>query len=134
MIQSIEAGGLKLPDLETRTQTNHLRLVQQMWTRPHSLWTFILAEALETGNIKYTLLSKTNLADRLLKQYPLFKQVLETWARYHLYTPLDETEVQEVPLWDNRQIIIGGEPVVWESWLEAGINCINDLMHQRSAV
>lgn len=114
MIEQIEAVGLKLVDLETRLYTFHLSLIRRMWVHPTSLWGSAHVNALCMENIEYTIISKVNLASRLPLGYPTFRQILKTWAKFHLYSPQME-EVQEEALWDNDNINMAKKPVVWES-------------------
>lgn len=130
MIQDIEQGGLKLPDLETRLQAIHLGLIRRLWQEPDSTWAKILTQALGTEDISLALLSKSNLLASLPKRYQMFTQTLKTWSKFHFYDPQSESEVQEEILWHNRNITISSKPFIWKHWKEAGIVSINDLLHK----
>lgn len=117
LIQDIQAGGLKLADLETRIHTCHVSAIRKIWLNPDSVWASVLAFALESDDIRTTLRSKTKLVDQLSKQYPTFKQVLNTWTKYHSFQPSSEEEVRAEPLWSNDSILIRKRPIHWPAWI-----------------
>lgn len=129
IIQETDKGGLKMADLETRLQTIHLGLIRQIWLEPDSPWARVWAQALHTQDLKTATLHKTSLLTALPRQYQLLTHVLKTWSKYHLYDPQTESEVQDEPLWQNKNIAISMKPILWPSWRNARIVCINDLLH-----
>lgn len=129
LIQQIEDGGLKLADLETRLYTIHLGLIKQAWLNPTSTWVSLLANSLQTGDIKQVILYKADLVSKQPTRYQTFAQILKSWVKFHNFDPQTEGEAQEEVLWNNRNIVISGEPFFWGRWREAGINCVNDLLH-----
>lgn len=132
MIQQIEDGRLKLPDLETRIHTIHLSIIKRIWINPNSTWAIILANSLQARDICQVLLYKADLVTHQPTSYQTFAQILRTWVRFHKYEPETESEVQEEILWNNRDITIAGKVVVrsWPKWKAAGILHINNFIHK----
>lgn len=130
LIQQIEDGGLKLADLETRLHTIRLSLIQKVWNNPDSTWAALLAHSLCARNIKHVLLFKADLVSSQPTSYQTFAQLLKSWVKFHKFEPKTEGEVQTETLWNNRDIIISGNPISWDQWKNAGIWCINDLLHK----
>lgn len=133
LIQRIEDGGLKLADLETRVHTIRLGLIKKIWLNPDSSWVKILQTSLLARDIRQVLLFKANLVTSEPTSYHTFAQILGTWERYHRYAPQTEKQVQEEILWNNREITISRKPFSWSQWKDAGIMCINDLLHRDEA-
>lgn len=129
MVQPIDKGGLRLADLESRIQASDLSMIRFFWYSPHSHASSILSHALQSMDLQQNFLSKVKLAPPLPAQYKLFRQILSTWARLHLYNPTSEREIQEEPLWNNQNILISTKPVFWQEWQSVGIKQIKDLLH-----
>lgn len=131
MIQPIDKGGLRLADLESRIFTSHLSLIRYFWHSDRSPASSVLAHALNSDDLRQTILCKVRLASLLPipEHFKLFRQVLLTWARFHLYSPTSEMEMQQEPLWNNEQILISKKPALWQQWKNAGILQIKDLIH-----
>lgn len=130
MIQQIEDGRLKLPDLETRIHTIHLSIIKRIWINPNSTWAIILANSLQARDICQVLLYKAALVTHQPTSYQTFAQILRTWVRFHKYEPETESEVQEEILWNNRDITIAGKTISWPKWKAAGILHINNFIHK----
>lgn len=129
MIQPIDVGGLRLAGFDTRVQTCQISLIRYLWSYPSSFFTSVLAHVLESEDLQYLLISKGNLASSVPDNYQLFKQVLSTWARFHLFQPASDQDMQEEPLWNNNRILISRKPAFWHEWKAAGITQIRNLIH-----
>lgn len=94
MIQDIPAGGLKLADFETRIQAAHISMIRRAWHNPNTIWASTLSLAVGSPNLRDTLISKTRLVHKLSTHYPTFKQILQTWMKFHSSQPKSEEEVR----------------------------------------
>lgn len=129
MVQEIGRGGLKMPDLWTRVQVIHLNWVKYMWKNQNSLASSILTQTFSYQDIQSLLLCKTSFLNKLDSRYRMLRDILTTWSELHLFSPSNETEVQEESLWFNRDITIGKEQLCWRLWLNASITTVNHLLH-----
>lgn len=130
MVQDIPDGGLKLADLETRIKVIHLNWIKFMWNNPTAIITKFAQERVGLPTPEALIISKLDISHALDGRHSFLQQIFKTWAKYHISQPQTETEVQTEPLWYNTSILIAMEPVHWPSWERAGINFINDLLHQ----
>lgn len=128
-MQDIKSGGLRLADLETRICMAHISLIKAAWNNPTSLWAAILKEALRQKCTLTMLASKINWPHNLNHHYAMFRDTLKSWNRVHDFHPDTEEMVQREVIWNNKSILIAQRPVNWQSWFEAGIKTIADLLH-----
>lgn len=129
LIQDIPQGGIKLPDLTTRVKTSHLYWIKHLWDNPDSIMARLMKEATNSNDIHYTLYCKTDMASLIHPNHRFLRNILTTWANFHIREPTDEDGVQREMLWDNRFIQIQNKPISWPRWKNAGILYINDLLH-----
>lgn len=129
LIQNIADGGIRLPDLTTRIQTTHLFWVKYLWNNPDSLMAAFLKDTLAYEDIQSMLRAKTNFAARLPRRHCFLSNILSTWAKLHNTVPKDESQIQHELIWDNDHIRVSSSTVRWSTWKDAGILCINDLLH-----
>lgn len=130
LIQSIEHGGLKLPDLWSRVQVIHLNWIKYMWKYEHCLLSETLRAFFNFPDIRSLLSCTTNLASRLGQNYQMLTNILRSWFELQATNPTTESEVQEQPLWLNERITMGKKTICWRPWLNAGIIRVNNLLHQ----
>lgn len=65
--------------------------------------------------------------------YPTFRQILQTWSKFHSFLPKTEEEILAKPLWNNDSILIKKKTFTWTTWKAAGIECVNDILHPRES-
>lgn len=128
LIQDIEDGGLKLPDLTTRIRTSHLYWIKHFWDHPDSTMSTILEHALNLGNVHQLLECKMNLAPKIDPNYTFLREILNTWAKLHIMEPTEEADIQGEMIWNNTYINIQLNPACWPRWRDAGI--LHDLLHE----
>lgn len=130
LIQDIPEGGIKLPDLMTRVRTSHFYWIKYLWNHPDSIMASVIKEALNCDDIHYLLNCKKDLAHALHPSHTFLKDILQTWATYHIKEPVEEADIQREMLWDNKFIQIQQRPVTWTRWRDAGILYVNHLLHE----
>lgn len=67
LIQDIEEGGLKLPDLMTRIRTSHLYWIRYLWNNPDSFMAHVAKTSLRCDNIQHLIICKADLPTRFTK-------------------------------------------------------------------
>ena len=64
-----------------------------------------------------------------LSGLPLFyKDVLNAWHRIVDHTHLSKNEVENEIIWNNKFVTIAGKSVFYQSWYEAGVKYMKDLI------
>lgn len=129
MIQELGAGGLKVPDLWTRVQVIHLNWVKYMWRKQDSLKSTLLTDSVPLPTLQSVLLCKTSLAPKIDQRYRMLVNILRTWFEFHSWSPTNETEAQQEPLWYNDSLTINKSVTCWTSCFNAGILTVNDILH-----
>lgn len=129
MIQDLDIGGLKVPDLENRVWVIHLNWIKYMWREQTSLLSSVLRQLIAYPDVRYLILCKTNLTTRINPHYQMLSAILNTWSDVHSFNPVTEQDVQQESLWFNDSITVNKLPICWRSWLNAGIITVNDILH-----
>lgn len=129
MIQDIQEGGLRLPDLETRVKVIHINWIKYIWNNPDSISSIFVQGILGLGHISTTILCKSDKVALFHSRQRFLRQIFTTWAKLHISQPNTETQIQAELLWHNKFILIGRKTFSWRDWREAGIQLINDLLH-----
>lgn len=129
LLQDIQDGGLKLPDLATRIQNIHLYWIKQLWQNQDSVMVSVIKSSWNNNDIQSLLRCKRDLAENMHNGWTFIRQILRTWAKLHIAQPDMEEDIQKEMIWDNTYILIEQKPFSWQRWREAGISSINDLLH-----
>lgn len=130
MIQDIQEGGLRLPDLETRIKVIHVNWIKYMWNNPESITSVFVRHVLAIAHISTIILSKLDHVPCLDTCQKFLRQIFTTWERLLISQPTTGTEVQAELHWHNKYILIGMKTISWKGWRDAGILHVNDLLHE----
>ena len=72
--------------------------------------------------------STLDLDDKLPAFY---KKVLDYWCEFKISTGIDsKTNPRNEIMWNNRKILVGKKPVFYQTWYDAGITKISDILNQ----
>ena len=59
------------------------------------------------------------------------KKVLDYWCEFKISTGIDsKTNPKNEIVWNNRKILVGKKPVFYQTWCDAGITKISDIINQ----
>ena len=61
-------------------------------------------------------------------------QVLYSWSLINYRDPENREEVLEQIIWMNSNILIGGKPIIWKTWLDRDIVLLRDIYDQNGVV
>ena len=80
-------------------------------------------------------LTKCNFATSTLDlddKLPIFyKKVLDYWCEFKISTGSDsKSNPKNEIVWNNRKILVGKKPVFYQTWYDAGITKISDILNQ----
>lgn len=130
LIQDIPSGGLKLADLETRIHTSHISWIKHIASHQDSLSAQIIAEMSKIDEPYMLLLTKNTYSNRFRQSFKHLCAILHTWERVHNSEPRNEETIKEEFLWHNKFITIENKPIWWRTWSNAGVNLVNDIIHE----
>ena len=131
LMQSIENGGLKLCNFEIKTQALKLAWINRIIRGKDSKWVAILKYYLKCKDIELYLTCKHNHIISI-DYIPIFyRSMLNSWIKLYCKEPVSIAEIQNEVIWDNRFIECDKKPIHWDSWLQAGIIRIRDLLDSK---
>ncbi len=127
LIQPIHKGGLKLIDLELKVKALKSAWVKRFLDNNTSKWKAFPGVIYNT--IDYFNFFRTNRAH--MNVIPLFyKEIQNAWSDASIVNPNSITaeQIKSESLWNNRYITINKNPFRWNTWAQAGINKVSDLL------
>lgn len=128
LIQDIQNGGLKMPDIKAMTKSIKLTWIKRIISKDNTFSQLFSA----VTNIEFPseyLCSKLD-AKHLQANIPAFyKDILIDW--FHLYStkPVTCTDVHRETIWHNKYILIEQKPIMYKNWKKAGILYIHDIIN-----
>ena len=61
----------------------------------------------------------------------IVRQVSNNWCEFKISTGIDsKINPKNEIMWNNRKILIGKKPVFYQTWYDAGITKISDILNQ----
>ena len=128
LIQSIEEGGLKMPDMKTM-----IKSVKVTWTKRligNNNFCKVAKSVTKINNFN-EYLSFKNDARYISKEIPQFyKQIFEYWFQLYSSQPISTNDILNEKLWNNKYILIDEKPVYYKTWHQHGIKIIHDIITQ----
>lgn len=132
LIQAIKDGGLRLVDLETRTQLAWLSWIRRAINKPTESTAETLRDLLQIQDLSHILATKPTFDRSLTKQAPFYAQVLQCWNKLHNLPPTDEQDIRREVLWLNSRITLNGKVLSgprWTHWRDKGITTLGQICH-----
>ena len=127
VIQNIEAGGLKMPDFESKVAASKILWLKRLL---QSCKCGILVKALL--HLQMPLNEYCNLnfnPDFLPGDMPgFYEQLFRYWFTFHSYLPTKSEEIRSQMIWFNRYILVDGTPIFDKKAYDKGLKYINDLL------
>jgi hypothetical protein len=131
LINNIENGGLKLQDLENKSQALKLKWIKDMCD-PNTLcaWKNYIA-----GKIKFetheALLTERKWIEELKMDDKFYHEVFHICDVMHGYEPITGQEVCSEQICNNSKILIGGKYIDTKAWNFPNIRFIQDLINEK---
>ena len=127
LIQDIQHGGLKMPDIKTMVKSIKLTWIKKLITKDNNFTT--LAKVIFTESDLNSFLAHKNDVKYLNKLLPPFyKQLLQYWYELYSVEPTTNAEVRKEILWKNKFILVDEKPVFFKHWNNKGIFVLNDIL------
>jgi len=131
LIQEIEQGGLKMPDIKAMVKAIKFSWIRRLSTKDNN-FTCLAKACLKISDIKSFLLHKNDTVYLNKDVPPFYKQLLQIWYELYSIEPTSNEEVRREHLWHNKYILIGDKPAHFKKWQENGICIINDIILDRN--
>ena len=126
LIQEIESGGLKMPDISSMLKAVKLGWLKRLCVK-ETLYTHFASSLIGRGEVSSFMKYKCDT--KYLVGVPNFyRQLFHFWYELHSRPPEGADEILDEYLWCNRSILIDKKPIFFKSWNEGGIKRISDVM------
>ena len=127
-------GGLKMCDFKIMEKALKIAWIDRIQDESQASWKIIPNQFFHK-NGGLTFLTKCNFATSTLDlddKLPIFyKKVLDYWCEFKISTGSDsKSNPKNEIVWNNRKILVGKKPVFYQTWYDAGITMIRDILNQ----
>ena len=134
LINDIHEGGLKLVDLETKVKSLHIAWTGRLCSNIKVRWKIIPGIVFETNNLSfYFSCNRGKITHGHGNTNFLFYRELQfIWSKItEVNGHITIESIRNQVLWNNRYITIENNSVQWNTWFNAGIVKINDILDNR---
>jgi len=129
LIQRIEDGGLKMPDIASMIKSVKLTWVNKLINKANN-FTNVAKECTNITNFE-RFFNYKNDVQFLDKTLPCFyMQVFKHWYELYSTSPETENDILNEKIWLNKYILIEGRPILYKKWENSGIIKLNDIINQ----
>ena len=138
IINTIENGGLKVPDVKSFAKALKFIWIKKLVDREdHSLWKVLLMKTLvkKGGNLLWSYDPKVK--NEILTGFnPFWQGIISNW--YEIQEPLSpdpsSSDIVKQTLWYNSEVLINRKTVFYEDWFRCGIWHVNDLLGEHGGL
>ena len=131
LINTIESGGLKLQDLETKIRAIQIKWIQNLAdTSIEKPWKSYLQTyyPFEINMLPYIMIDSNDIPKF---KDPFYASLIQSWSKIH-NEPIDTAEdICKQILWKNKFIKINGKTVNYKTWREHNILLVHHLLDQQ---
>ena len=127
LYQDREKGGIRMTDVEIMIKALRLAWIPRLLTPEMRNWKAIPDYYLnKTGGLNFLL--RCNYGAKYIDGLPLFyKDILTFFTKLKNLYSYDS--MQDLVLFNNKEILVGGRPVFTKEWLDSNILTIRDLLN-----
>ena len=128
LIQTVEMGGLKLVDFETKVKSLSIMYIKRLCDDSLGKWKALPTTFYKTDDlIFYFSCNQSPLKN--INGPKFYTQIQKYWSEL---TEIDITNpytlLKNQIIWNNRYITIQNKPFIWSRWKNAGINLVKDIL------
>ncbi|MDY6822057.1 MAG: reverse transcriptase domain-containing protein, partial [Deferribacterota bacterium] len=130
MHNTIENGGLKVPDVKSIVQASRCIWIKKYTTPGENAWKTLFTNALIKSDLNHKIIFHCNFdieqwPNRQLLS-PINREILTEWFRFNNTSEISKTQI----IWYNKSILIQRKAVFYPTFLQVGIICTDDLYHE----
>ena len=127
-------GGLKMCDFKIMEKALKIAWVNRIQDESEASWKIIPNQVLHK-HAGLAFLTKCSFATSTLdlddKLPTFYKNFLDYWCEFKILTGINsKTNPKSEMVWNNRQILVGKKHVFYQTWYEAGITKVSDVLNQ----
>ena len=127
IIQKIEHGGLKMPDIKSMVKAMKLSWVKRLLEKNNN-FTNIVKEITQIKNFDTFFQYKNDIQYLDIKVPAFYTQIIEDWYEIYSVLPITATEIWNETIWQNRYILRDNKPILYKHWESHGIAKIKDIV------
>ena len=127
---SVEFGGLKMPNIFLKVKAWQLSWLQRAIIKPTNNWVCVVNELLNNITLQHLVHCELEGDHKLLQKLPTFyKEIFNTWFTLkEKYS--DSTDKSHESLWYNKNVTVEGNPIFWNQWYIKGVVFIKDILQE----
>jgi hypothetical protein len=134
LINTIDKGGLKLQDLQSKVDSIKIKWIKQMEDNEcHSPW---------KGYLEYIIKDKCtaiphynyNIAEQHNINDGFYKQVFDIWRKIKINKVETYEDICRQPIWNNQNITVGNRTIAYNQWHNQGIRYIGDIIDDKGNI
>ena len=129
IIAEKKCGGLRMVDFEMMERSLKIAWVKRIIENCDASWKIVPEYALnQYGGLTFFIKCQYDIKLFDLQNLPEFyRTILSYWQSFKLVTN-HEVSAEKQIIWNNRDILVDGKPIFYNSWVNKGIICIKDLL------
>ena len=127
MIQSIENGGLKLVDFESKVKSLNLGFIKRWLQNKAGKWRHTAAKFYKTNDLNYYF--RCNRIPCNIENI-FYDETLHYWSELQEIRTLAVEIIHNQTIWENIFITIFNRPYIWSNWVEKGSVQIHDIIKE----
>ena len=127
LIQDIEEGGLRMPDVTSMLKALKLKWLNRLCSKQTSFTSFAKS-LMGKSNLNEFLYYKCDV--KYLSMPSFYRQFFHYWYELHSRPPEGITEILDEFLWFNKRILINSKPVFYQQWNDSGVKRVRDVIKQ----
>ena len=126
LIQSIEEGGLKMPDIKLMVKSMKVTWIKRLIGDNN--FSKVASSITKISNFNEFLSFKNDV--RFISQDipPFYKQIFEYWFELYSVHPVSTNDILNEKIWNNKYILINEKPICYKTWQQQGITIINHIV------
>ena len=128
LINQIEKGGLKMPDLNSIISTQRIMCIKKYLTPYAASWKSFLDFHLRKVGGKFLFHCNFNYSKLSIILPKFYKECIMTWASLNCENPSSASEIFEQFLWNNRFICIDSRSVYNQKLIDVGVITVRNLL------
>ena len=127
LINSLEKGGLKMPDIESMIKTQRVLCIKKFLETSSAGWKFFLESYLKKVGGKFLFQCNFDFTKLPIALPDFYKECISTWSSLNEDNPSSLSDIVNQVLWNNRFICIDSRSVYSKKLFDAGLIKIGNL-------
>ena len=131
MINEIEYGGLKMPDVDSLIKTQRIMCIKKYLESYESSWKKVLSYYLKKVGGPFLFHCHFEYSSLPLALPTFYRYCVNVWSSLRQDEPTTSEEIAREVLWNNKSIRLEKKSVFNQQLLEKGLVTVGDLFDQK---